>query len=225
MSLLKKVAAQLPIRLQTEIKRILYQRQIRKGTFETNEPEFKILHELVKPRDWVIDIGANVGHYTKRLSELVGQQGRVIAFEPVPLTFSLLSANVELFANYNVTLINAAVSDHLDVVGMSMPKFSSGLMNYYEAHLLTDSDNSPFSVLTMPIDSFCINQRIALVKIDAEGHEAFVLGGMRKLIEASHPILIVETYSNEVIAGLTGMGYSAERLEKSPNVLFRFKSG
>lgn len=220
MSLLKNLAAQLPHRWQTELKRIHFRRQINRGSFVTDEPEFKILHNLINSRDWVIDIGANVGHYTKRFSELVGDHGRVIAFEPVPTTFSLLSANVQLFSHTNVSLINAAVSDKLDVVGMSMPKFSTGLTNYYEAHLSSAPDNE-LSVLTVSLDSFCINQQIALVKIDTEGHEAFVLAGMRKIIEASHPFLIVETGSKEVIDELTALGYVSEKLQNSPNVLFR----
>lgn len=220
MRLLKQIAARLPNQWQTELKRIHFWRQINKGTFVTNEPEYKILHNLITTRDWVIDIGANVGHYTKRFSELVGAHGRVLAFEPVPTTFSLLSANVQMFAHPNVSLINAAVSDRLNVVGISMPKFSTGLTNYYEAHLSSVAD-SALSVLTISLDSFCINQRIALVKIDTEGHESFVLAGMQKLIEKHHPVLIVETGSKEVIAKLTSLGYVPEKLQNSPNVLFK----
>ena len=219
MSLLKKLAARLPHRWQTELKRIYFERQIKNGCFVTDEPEYELLHNFIKPGDWVVDIGANVGHYTKRFSELVGLDGRVVAFEPVPTTFALLSANVQLFAHNNVSLINAAVSDKLDVVGMSMPKFSSGLTNYYEAHL-SSSEDCWLSVLTLSLDSLCINKNIALVKIDAEGHEGFVLAGMRKLIEILHPILIVETGSDDVIADLESLGYVAKKYQNSPNILF-----
>lgn len=219
MSLLKKIAARLPDRWQTELKRIYFGKQIRNGTFVTDEPEYKMLDNYINHGDWVIDIGANVGQYTKRFSELAGPHGCVIAFEPVPTTFSLLSANVQLFTDQNVSLINAAVSDKLDVVGMTMPKFSTGLDNYYEAHIST-SDNSELSVLTMSLDSLCINQHIALVKIDAEGHESFVLAGMRKILEASHPVLIIETSSKKIITDLTSLGYVPKKLQNSPNILF-----
>ena len=129
MTLFNRFAARLPERWQSELKRIHFGRQIIRGTFETSEPEYKILSQLIKPGDWVIDIGANVGHYTKRFSELVGVHGRIIAFEPVPTTFALLAANVQLFAHANVTLINAAVSDKFGVVGMSIPRSSTGLTN------------------------------------------------------------------------------------------------
>jgi len=222
MTLLKKISARLPHQWQSELKRIHFGRQINKGTFVTDEPEYKILHNFISPGDWVIDIGANVGHYTKRFSDLVGVNGRVLAFEPVPMTFSLLSANVQKFAHPNVSLINAAVSDKLDVVGMSIPKFTTGLTNYYEAHL-SYAEDSGLKVLTISIDSICINQRIALIKIDAEGHEAQVIVGMEKLIERYHPVLIVETYSERVINNLIAMGYVSEKLSGSPNVLFKTK--
>jgi|MTBAKSStandDraft_1061840.scaffolds.fasta_scaffold54084_1 FkbM family methyltransferase len=219
MILLKKIAAKLPIRWQNELKKFYFSRQIIKNTFEPSEPEYDILPNFIKPGDWVVDIGANVGHYTKRFSELVGAQGRVIAFEPVPTTFAILAANVQLFHNPNVTLINAAVSDKLDVLGMSIPKFSTGLNNYYQAHL---SATSPceLSVLTVSLDFVCINHRIALIKIDAEGHESFVLSGMRGLLKKYHPVLIVETDSNEVISDLLSLGYISSKLENSPNILF-----
>lgn len=223
MPMLKKLTARLPHRWQTELKRIYFGRQINKGSFLTDEPEYKMLSKLIKPGDLVLDIGANVGHYTKRFSELVGPQGRVIAFEPVPTTFSILSANVQLFAYPNTTLLNAAVSNKLDVVGISMPKFSTGLTNYYQAHISNRAD-SALTVLTMSIDSLCIDQRIALVKIDTEGHEAFVLDGMRKSIAASYPVLIVETSSSKVIADIAAMGYDAKKLQGSPNVLFQYSS-
>ncbi len=219
----KKIAAKLPHRFQTELKRIHFRRQISKATFVTDEPEYAILSELIQPGDWVIDVGANVGHYTKRFSELVGTAGRVIAFEPVPTTFSLLAANVELFAHPNVSLMNAAISDKLNVVGMEMPKFETGLDNFYEAHLTTAA-GSALSVLTMSLDSLCIDQKIALVKIDAEGHEAYVLAGMRKIIDASHPVLIVETGSATLIAEVEALGYVAQRLKDSPNYLFKPKA-
>ena len=163
MSLLKRIAARLPGRWQMELKRIRYARQIRKGTFATDEPEYARLPEWIRPGDWILDVGANVGHYTKRFSELAGASGRVIAFEPTPTTFSLLAANAQLFAHLNVTLINAAVSDRADLVGLAIPQFDSGLVNYYEAHL-APAQAGGLSVLTLAIDSLRVGHPIALVK-------------------------------------------------------------
>ena len=222
MSIFKKIAARFPRRIQDELKRLHFEKQIKSGHFSTHEPEYKILHQLINPGDWVVDIGANVGHYTKRLSDLVGSNGRVIAFEPVPSTFALLSANIQLFRHQNVTLVNGAVSDDLGIAGMTMPVFDTGLTNYYEARISDHADYA-LTVLTIPLDAFVATRRIALVKIDVEGHEAFVLRGMKHIIELSHPILIVETESEEIVRNLTMLGYTTNRLEQSPNILCKWK--
>ena len=223
LSLLRQLAARMPSSWQLELKRLYFRRQIGAGRFATAEPEFAILDQLLTAGDWVLDIGANVGHYTRRFSDLVGPQGRVIAFEPVPTTFSLLAANMQLLTRSNVTLINAAVSNSTRVVGMSIPRFDSGLTNYYEASInahAAETEHS-VSVMTLSIDHLRLEHRIALIKIDAEDHEAAVLEGMRGLIVQWQPTLIVETQSDAVIAWVNALGYSGERLPNSPNMLFR----
>jgi len=222
MKLLKRIAAALPPSWQNELKRIYFRRQIRRDSFVTPEPEFAILSTLISAGDWVIDVGANVGHYTKRFSELVGPTGRVIAFEPVPETFALLAANLQVLPKANVTLINAAVSDKTSLAGMSIPAFDTGLRNFYMAHL-SDTPDRDLQVLTLCLDSLSITHKIALIKIDAEGHEAGVLRGMHQILLRDEPTLIVETSSGEIEDSLERIGYTHERLCSSPNVLFRAK--
>lgn len=229
MQILKRMAAHLPERGQAELKRLHFARQIKADHFRTPETEFDMLAQWVAAGDWAIDIGANVGHYTKRLSELVGASGRVLSFEPVPATFALLAANAEPFRFANVSLFNAAASDRLALVGMTMPEFDSGLQNFYEAHLTEQPTDRPedlssskaLSVLTVPVDSMCFGQPISFVKIDAEGHEAAVLAGMEVLIERYKPTLLVETGSSEVVERLAAHGYGWSREKGSANVLFR----
>lgn len=216
---LKALIAKLPRRWQTGLKCRLYARQIRRGTFRTTEPEYALLPDLVSAGDWVVDIGANVGHYTCRLSELVGPAGRVLAFEPVPTTMALLAANTLLFAHPNVSLFNVAVSDQMETVALTIPQFHSGLDNYYEAQIGAAGSGLP--VVTLPLDSLPIPHRVAVVKIDVEGHEARVLKGMEQRIRRDHPVLIVETGRESVVQRVEAWGYSAERLPTSPNVLFR----
>lgn len=217
---IKKMAAKLPEDWQTAIRRRMYAGQIRRERFRTTEPEYDRLAEWIREGDWVLDIGANIGHYTKRFSELAGATGRVLAFEPVGTTFHLLSANAQHFAHPNVSLFQAAVSDHTGVQGMTIPAFGTGLKNYYEAEL-TGGEGGDVSVLTLAIDRLEIPGHVALVKIDAEGHERSVLAGMRGLLAKQHPVLIVETGDAEVERELAELGYGATRLEGSPNVLFR----
>jgi FkbM family methyltransferase len=213
--MLKKIASHFPRGLQTELKRQYYAWQIHSGRFRCSENEFDLLDKMVRPGDWVIDVGANVGHYTARLSRLVGSAGRVLAFEPVPNTFRLLTANARLFAHENVTLINAAVSQGATLSGIEVPPVQSGA---YLAHL-TESDCG-LQILCLSLDSLQIPHRVAFIKVDAEGHELAVLIGMEELLRRDRPSLIVELGRPEPVEYLQNCGYRVERLPGSPNGIF-----
>lgn len=221
MRIVDYLIARIPESLQIELRRLKYALEIRADRFSTTEPEYRILDSLVKDGDWVLDVGANVGHYTKRLSELVGPSGRVLAFEPIPSTFSILAGNAQRFRHRNVTLFNLAISDRADLVGMSVPVSLDGAANYYRAHITEDSSAGP-TVLACVLDEMRIVKRVALIKVDAEGHERSVLGGMLRLIARDKPTLIVETDKPDVIALIKSMGYTTRRLASSPNVLFEY---
>jgi len=217
---LKRIAARLPFSWQQELKRHYFGWQMHRGAFKTQEQEYEVLESMVGPGDWVLDIGANVGHYTARLSELVGVAGRVIAFEPVPATFELLASNVSRLQYLNVTTFNAAASNTSRIVAMSIPKLTSGLNNYYMANL--DGPTADLHVLAIPVDGIGIPRNLKLVKIDAEGHEVAVIQGMWSLLERDHPILIVEESSPGIGSLLSSLGYSRERLNGSSNAIYRW---
>jgi len=215
---MKRLAALLPNSWQHELRRRHFQWEIRRGRFYTDEKEYALLDTLLRAGDWALDVGANVGHYTKRMAELVGPSGRVIALEPVPDTFSLLAANARLFAHANVSLLNIAASDRLAVADMQIPRFASGLSNYYQASL--GAGPGGVAVLTLPIDELSL-PTVRLVKIDVEGHELPALRGMRELIQRDHPVLIIETGSQETTNLLGSLDYTVERLPGSSNLLCR----
>jgi FkbM family methyltransferase len=217
-TVLKKIAARFPLPIQQEMKRVFFAYQIRKERFFTAEKEFALLDGFLSPGDWVLDIGANIGQYTKRFSDLVGSSGRVIAFEPVPDTFELLAANAQRFKEKNVTLFNVAASQECSSLSMVIPTFASGLSNYYEAHLTPSA--SGLQVLTFPIGNLNFPHSIRLVKIDAEGHEMSVLRGMDSLLRRDHPLLIVETFSNDAENFLRDFGYKVKHIAGSSNKIF-----
>jgi len=204
---------------QQELKRFRYRYQIKRDTFVSEEPEFSVLDQLISKGDWVIDIGANIGHYTKKFSDLVGAEGRVIAIEPVPFTFALLASNISLLNWANVTLLNVAASSQTAVLGMTIPDFERGLKNYYQASIV-DSE-SHFQVMAISLDSLNILHRVSLIKIDTEGHDPVVLQGMLNLVKRDHPTLIIETTSPQVFQILAELGYRKEKLAGSPNTIFK----
>ena len=71
MNFARRLVAKTPTRLQEELKRVYYRNKIKRGKFVTSEPEYGKLGTFVSDGDLVVDVGANVGHYALRLSELV----------------------------------------------------------------------------------------------------------------------------------------------------------
>ncbi len=222
LSALKRIAGRLPDSWRLEMRRLRYQWQIRRGRFVDEEPEYALLHTYVAPGDWVLDIGANIGTYTLRLSELVGRAGRVIAAEPVPDTFALLTANVAAAQCGNVTLLNVAASDGVGLANMDVPEFDTGLKNYYQAAVTGGTEG--VSVLTAPLMGVVGDHRVSLVKIDVEGHEAFALRGVEQVLRRDRPVVIIECTSDEPHEFLHDLGYERQPdPPDSPNHTFFWK--
>ena len=118
---IKRCSAFLPAGLREKLQKNWHTLRWYSNQFVHYEPEFQILDQWVSRNDWVIDVGANVGVFTARLSELVGPAGRVLAFEPVPTTFRILVHNSRLFRFPNVSFLNVALSDVAAEVGMAIP--------------------------------------------------------------------------------------------------------
>lgn len=219
----KRIVSLLPFRWQQEIKRKYYAFNIHKGSFNADEPDYNILDKYIAEGDWVIDIGANIGHYTLKFSNIVGKTGRVFAIEPVPETFEILTSNVQLFQFKNVTLFNVAASMQPAIIGMEIPIFSSGLKNYYMASIT--NKKTELKVYCVPIDSLPMCNPVKMIKIDAEGHELQVLHGMRNLLIRDKPFLIIETNSKNVFDFLKALGYEKNRINDSPNYFFENSKG
>lgn len=220
--LVKKVISNTPKRFQQEIKRYYFWFRILTNSFNSDEPEFAMLKDLLQEGDWVIDVGANVGHYSCKFSSLVGKSGRVFSFEPSSDNFEILSSNVNKVGFHNVTLINFAASDKFDTFGLNIPNFNSGLTNYYMASL--DKNITENMVASINIDSICFSQPIKMIKIDVEGHEMQAILGMKELLKKFHPYLIVEGLDSDVRSFLEGLGYSHKCLPNSPNTIYSIKN-
>ncbi len=88
------------------------QELILSGKWEDYETE--LFKKNIKPGVTVVDIGAHIGYYTVIAAQLVGDKGKVYAFEPDPRNFKLLQRNVEANGYSNVVLVNKAVSDKIE---------------------------------------------------------------------------------------------------------------
>lgn len=218
-NVLRRLVARLPRGPREELIRLRMRRLVAHPPSLDFEPELDRLGEWLSPGDWAVDVGANVGLYTARMSAAVGPSGRVVALEPVPSTFALLAANTRVMPHENVTLHNAAATDAAGVVGMRVPRSAAGLEDHYQSHLC--DDGADVRVVGVRLDDLPLPHPVALVKVDAEGHELAVLRGMRRLLERDRPALVVEASDAEgALAFLAPLGYRMRALPGSANRIF-----
>jgi FkbM family methyltransferase len=215
---LRSAVARLPGGIQFEARRANYLRQIRRGTFVPQDEEVAEITRHLGTGDWVIDVGANVGRYACHMARCVGPSGRVLAFEPVAVSFALLTANMQAAGAGNVTLFNLALSSTAGIVGMTVPAYEGSAMNnYYRAHLAEGGDQQ---VLSIPLDAVPVPGRVRLVKIDAEGHDVQVLTGMAALLRRDRPTVIVEGWpGGEAAQWLEAHGHTVTALGESANIV------
>lgn len=127
------------------------------------EPETtSLLKGLFRPGCTFIDVGAHVGYYARLAAERVGASGRVIAIEPNPATFSLLSRNMASLTNS--TLIEAAASDqegiavlydaHPETGGSSL-RMDEPKHDYYD-RLVVEGELAPRVAEGLPVTTYSV---------------------------------------------------------------------
>jgi len=159
---------------------------LRRGSHEK-----RMYLSIIRKGDVVIDVGANVGYFTKLFSDLVGPGGEVHAFEPLPSTFDLLSRNVRKFpAHGNVSLNCLALGDLNQKTILYVPD-----KDHVQAALTRHRDGSWISnqiravnVEMMRLDRYAERlPKIDFVKCDAEGAELLVLRGGESTLRRCRP--------------------------------------
>jgi FkbM family methyltransferase len=189
--------------------------------YGTWEPEIvKAITEVVRDGFVAIDVGAHLGYYALILSRIVGSNGRVIAFEPIPSNFRILSDNIGLNRCNNIQAVNKAVSDRSGQFEGTLPT-ESALPSSFT--LLKNKGANKIRVEVVSLDDFLKDwdRPIDFVQIDVEGAEGSVIRGARKTIESYHPILLVEIHhfgahlaSSEVPRQLMELDYELNWLLK-----------
>jgi FkbM family methyltransferase len=155
------------------------------------EPELlRLIRRTVPAGGVCIDVGANVGAIALALADRVGPTGRVIAFEPGPLPFARLAANVRH---------NPALADVVEVVNLGVADrpgtlyWNEDSANPGNAGLLGHAGTS---VGVVSLDDYFSRHplpRLDFVKIDVEGMEYEVLRGGRQTWRKHRPVLYFET--------------------------------
>ncbi len=162
--------------------------------------EIEFIKKIVKDKDNIIDIGANLGYYSLLFSSLT-PNGKIFSFEPSLKNYKKLQENIKLNKKKNIKSYQLGLSNKKGIAKL----FLTGKTNLNEGgnFISLNKKNSynllsEFEEVKIDILDDIVAKKISfkLVKIDTEGNELLVLKGMRKILENNIRYLLIETSSN-----------------------------
>ena len=187
--------------------------------------ELKIYRDLLKEGMVVIDIGANVGLYTFEASKLVGNSGKVIAFEPDSYNFEVLSLRLKKSGRKNITLVNKALSNISGHTKLFIDPFSPGNHSFSSDNLYSGKDY--IEVPTVRLDDYLKEnaiEKVDVIKIDVQGAEGLVFEGARGILKNNDLKMLMEFWPHgmaqvtsdveKVMQELEDIGYTFTILDK-----------
>ena len=192
-----------------------------KARFRGERGEIRALLDRLAPGDAAVDVGANKGAYLYWMRRAVGPGGSVIAFEPQPGLARYLEDMRARMAWDNVSIRDCALSDSSGRRVLHVPGWENSpgasLEPLAPAGMAGNAERDR-EVAVDTLDRQLENAgrpRIALVKVDVEGHELAVFRGAERILSSSRPALIFESEArhlsgrspHEVFAFLKGLGY------------------
>jgi FkbM family methyltransferase len=152
----------------------------------------------LRPGDVVWDVGANIGLYTLLAGQKVGPGGRVIAWEPNPVTFQLLEKHLEANGlQERCRAIRGAIHDG----GTAEVQFRLETQPTI-SRISLNAPEGAVEVVTVParsLDAWCgeLDRLPGVLKIDVEGAEVLVLRGAKRLLSGDlgpRPNLLVSVH-------------------------------
>ena len=166
-------------------------RHLEAGQWEPGAIE--VMQRQIHQGSTVLDVGAWLGPYTLLISSIVGDSGRVIAFEPDPIARKGLARNLRLNGITNVTLESTAVGNVIGFANLSARQFGESGSSVFWA----PKGSEHIKVAVTTIDSYCGSRGIApdFIKIDVEGAEDLVISGATQILGRFHPEVLVEFHA------------------------------
>ncbi len=140
-----------------------------------------------------LDIGANIGYYTTLISQIAGENGKILALEPDPESYKFLSKTINSCKFKNILPFPIAASDIKQKLPLFISKDNRGDNRLYQ----TDQLRKSIEVNCLTIDELLIENNIStldLIKIDIQGYEPKVFKGMKKIIRNSDKLILLTEF-------------------------------
>jgi FkbM family methyltransferase len=152
--------------------------------------------------DIVLDVGAHLGRYTIISSNLVGDDGKVVAIEASPLVFEKLKRNIKLNKLSNTTSMNYAVYSKKTEIKLFFP--SEGFQNSIYNSVMSNRSQDIGKFVNVDANTLdnilqekgIKHEDVNWIKIDVEGAELEVLKGAHNILSKSKDIaLLIEIHN------------------------------
>jgi FkbM family methyltransferase len=155
------------------------------------EPEVRIIESLLTRDAVFVDVGANFGLFTVMASRLIGDSGRVLAFEPYPPAATDLAINVQFNECQNVVIHQCALSNCVGTADLFVHD-DPGRNTLGDLGL---PGGKKVSVPLAKLDDILRQEQITrldFIKMDVEGAEELVLGGAVEALRTFQPLVAFE---------------------------------
>lgn len=138
--------------------------------------ESALFKKVIKPSMTVVDIGAHIGYYSLLAAKIIGDRGRVYAFEPEPNNYHLLMNNIRINGFSNIIATRKAASDKTGKIKLYTDKRNLGAHSFSDKNLTLGSECLEVEAITL--DEFFAgskNVKVDFIKMDIQGAEGLVI--------------------------------------------------
>lgn len=142
----------------------------------------------------VIDVGAHVGRHAVPLAQLVGREGIVHAFEPIPYIRNLLIQNLEQAGINNTILYPFALTSEPTPIQFHYIPNLAGQSGIKARHSYdqTPAEAELLDLYARRLDDVLPNIEVDFIKIDIEGGELDMLKGAVRILKTARPVVSFE---------------------------------
>ena len=183
--------------------------------FLKNDTRFKyhyMVKELIEPNFSIVDIGANLGYFSKTFARLANK-GKLISIEPVPVFFETLSFFMKKFPH--ASLFNVALGTEKGTITMVLPE-SNGMIRTGLPHI-AESEEEKSQHTTQDVEIVKGSELLSdlntldYIKCDIEGYELIVFQEIKPILEKHLPFVqveIAEKNLNPMLEIFHSLGYT-----------------
>lgn len=187
-----------------------------KARYRDQRSEFRAILSVLRRGDVAVDVRAHKGAYLYWLRKVVGAEGKVFAYEPQPSLAVYLESVCQAMGWQNVLVHDCALSATMGMGTLHVPGEGDSPGASLDQATLTNQLGQRHECKLDTLDHQLKGVgRVALVKVDVEGHELQVFRGGSGILSRDRPVLLFECETRhlrshsmqDVFTYLEGLGY------------------